>query len=214
MTEAEWLASQNADRMWEHMKAAHNAARLKSGKRKLRLWAAACARWHDRISERRNASHPKLPIRREAVDVVERFADGLATRADLERVRCFETSWLVSTSVEWVLASTRVAYVMPGDPTTQEAERMRADTFREVFGNPFRPVALGPAARTPAVVSLARAAYDERLLPSGELDPQRLAVLADALEEAAAGEEALAHLRGPGPHVRGCPVVDAVLRLA
>jgi hypothetical protein len=64
---------------------------------------------------------------------------------------------------------------------------------------------------TPAVVALARAAYDERLLPSGELDPQRLAVMADALEEAGAAEEALAHLRGPGPHVRGCHAVDACL---
>ena len=34
---------------------------------------------------------------------------------------------------------------------------------------------------------------------------------ADALEEAGASEEALAHLRGPGPHVRGCHVVDACL---
>ena len=89
---------------------------------------------------------------------------------------------------------------------------MRVAAFREVFGNPFRPLALGPAL-TPAF-ALARAAYDGRLMPSGELDPQRLAVLADALEEAGAGAEALAHLRGPGPHVRGCHVVDAVLGLA
>ena len=30
---------------------------------------------------------------------------------------------------------------------------------------PFRPVSLDPARRTPAVVALARAAYDERLMP-------------------------------------------------
>src|SRR5262249_31445777 len=40
----------------------------------------------------------------------------------------------------------------------------------------------------------------------------RLAVLADALEEAGCGKPAiLGHLRSPGPHVRGCWVVDALL---
>ena len=58
---------------------------------------------------------------------------------------------------------------------------------------------------------MARAAYEERFLPSGELDPARLSVLADALEEAGAEGELLAHLRGPGPHVRGCWAVDLVL---
>jgi hypothetical protein len=39
----------------------------------------------------------------------------------------------------------------------------------------------------------------------------RLAVLADALEEAGAEGELLGHLRGLGPHVRGCWAVDLVL---
>src|SRR5262249_50079510 len=42
---------------------------------------------------------------------------------------------------------------------------------RCLFGNPFLPVSLDPASRTPAVVSLAQAAYDERILPAGTLDP-------------------------------------------
>jgi hypothetical protein len=50
--------------------------------------------------------------------------------------------------------------------------------------------------------------------PPGEMDPVHLAVLADALEEAGfADPEMLAHLRGPGPHERGCWAVDAVLSL-
>jgi hypothetical protein len=58
---------------------------------------------------------------------------------------------------------------------------------------------------------VAQAAYEERSLPAGEMDPVRLAILADALEEAGCGNEAiLGHLRGPGPHVRGCWVVDLV----
>jgi hypothetical protein len=39
--------------------------------------------------------------------------------------------------------------------------------------------------------------------------------LGDALEEAGCSdEEILAHLRGPGPHVRGCWVVDLLLNKA
>ena len=67
------------------------------------------------------------------------------------------------------------------------------------------------ACLTPAVVALAEAAYEERLLPSGELDTQRLAILADALEEAGAAGALLEHLRSPGPHIRGCFAVDLVL---
>jgi hypothetical protein len=62
------------------------------------------------------------------------------------------------------------------------------------------------------VVRLAQAAYEERCLPGGELDNGRLAVLADALEEAGSTDaDILGHLRGPGPHVRGCWVVDLIL---
>jgi hypothetical protein len=68
-----------------------------------------------------------------------------------------------------------------------------------VFGNPFRPAALDPARRTPDVVDLAQAAYDERHLPAGTLDAARLAVLADALEEAGCTDpDLLNHLRRPG----------------
>ena len=84
--------------------------------------------------------------------------------------------------------------------------------LRCVVGNPFRPVTINPAWLTATVTSLARTAYEERTLPSGELDPARLAVLSDALEEAGCADtDILAHLRGPGPHVRGCWVVDLVL---
>jgi hypothetical protein len=91
---------------------------------------------------------------------------------------------------------------------------VKARLLRCLFGNPFRPVVLDPAWRTPDVVALARAAYDERLLPHGDLDPARLAVLADALEESGCtAAEVLAHLRGPGPHDRGCAAVDSCLAL-
>ena len=88
----------------------------------------------------------------------------------------------------------------------------QALVLRCIFGNPFRPVTVSPALQAPQVVALAHAAYDERDLPSGHLDPARLAVLGDALEDAGCTDaDLLGHLRGQGPHVRGCWVVDLLL---
>lgn len=88
----------------------------------------------------------------------------------------------------------------------------QADVLRDLFGSfPCRPPAIVPAWRTPAVLALAAAAYQERLLPSRHLDPARLAVLADALEEVAADAGLIAHLRDPGPHWRGCHALDLIL---
>jgi hypothetical protein len=79
----------------------------------------------------------------------------------------------------------------------------------------FPSITVSPAILTwndGIVVRLAQAAHDERHLPTGTLDNVRLAVLADALEEAGcANEQILGHLRGPGPHVRGCWVLDLLL---
>jgi hypothetical protein len=62
------------------------------------------------------------------------------------------------------------------------------------------------------VTALATAAYEERILPAGTFDPHRLAILADALEDTGCtNEQILGHLRGPGPHVRGCWVIDLIL---
>jgi hypothetical protein len=126
--------------------------------------------------------------------------------------------------------------------------------LRDLCGNPWRPAArpvnpewdlwyagggggrvdiekppryLRPDWLTPAVLALARAAYEERR-QDGLLDPDRLAVLADALEDAGCqSEELLRHLRGwewwdvgtsggirgplRGPHARGCWAIDLVL---
>jgi hypothetical protein len=87
----------------------------------------------------------------------------------------------------------------------------QAGLLRDLFGNPFRRPAFKRRWRTPDVASLTLAAYEERLLPSGELDPLRLAVLADALEEAGASGEMAGHLRSAGPHVRGCWALDLIL---
>src|SRR5262249_33654367 len=88
----------------------------------------------------------------------------------------------------------------------------QAHLFREVFGKPFRSLLFDPAWLTPTTSSLAQTPYDERELPSGHLDPARLAVLSDALEEAGCTDaDLLSHLRSLGPHVRGCWALDLIL---
>jgi hypothetical protein len=82
------------------------------------------------------------------------------------------------------------------------------DLIREVLDNPFRPVQIERAWlswNNDTVPKLAQTLYDERAF-------DRLPILADALEEAGCTDIAiLEHCRGPGPHVRGCWVVDVLL---
>ena len=110
------------------------------------------------------------------------------------------------------------AHFLPGIPAGATAKEQQAQLalVREVLGNPFRPVRADPAWLAwhgHAIPKLAQAIYDGRELPSGHLDAGRLAVLADMLEEAGCADaDLLGHLRSPGPHVRGCFAVDALLR--
>jgi hypothetical protein len=106
------------------------------------------------------------------------------------------------------------------DPAFQAAlpaeQAVQGDLLRDVWGNPFGSVhSLSHALfgwNDATIPRLAQAAHEHLRLPSGHLDPARLAILADALEEAGCtNPDILAHLRGPGPHVLGCWVVDALL---
>lgn len=84
------------------------------------------------------------------------------------------------------------------------AEENHCKILRDIFNNPFRPIPLDHSWLTPKVVGLAQQIYDERAF-------DRLPSLADALEETGCNPEILDHCRGPGPHVKGCWVVDLVL---
>jgi hypothetical protein len=81
----------------------------------------------------------------------------------------------------------------------------QAALLRDVVGDPFRPVAFAPSWRTETVRALARTIHEQRAF-------DRLPQLADALQRAGCTEPAvLAHCRGPGPHTRGCWVLDGLL---
>ena len=70
---------------------------------------------------------------------------------------------------------------------------------------PLPPRDLDPAWRTTTAVQLAQGMYDSR-------DFAAMPILADALQDAGCEDaDILDHCRGPGPHVRGCWVVDLVL---
>ena len=85
-------------------------------------------------------------------------------------------------------------------------ERHLTGILRELFGNPFRPVAFSPEWQTSTVLALARQMYDTR-------DFAPMPILADALQDAGCDhDDILTHCRDPhGTHVRGCWVVDLVL---
>jgi hypothetical protein len=196
-----------------------------------------------------------------AVEASERYADGLATREELQTAenaalsRCNELGEEYDRAVDIVeagfaagdadedarqvaideaLAPVRVplnaahaAVEVARDTRITPHLRLPNDLMgiesaavcglmRDLFANPFRPSpAIEPSVlrwRDATVVCLAAGAYESRLLPSGHLDTARLGVIADALEDAGATEKGLlAHLRGPGPHVRGCWVLDLIL---
>jgi hypothetical protein len=198
--------------------------------RKLRLLACGCCRrvWH-LLPDQRS---------RRAVDVLDRLADGLADEAEAARARreatcAYRTSrqgpgspatiaglavrdgmdgnW--SGTLGW--AAVAEAWSC-GECHSEEVARERAAAvqarqaavLRCVAGNPFRPLPPWLPRDDGTIQRLAEAAYEHRLLPSGQLDSVRLAVLGDALEEVGADGGMVEHLRGPGVHVRGCHVID------
>jgi hypothetical protein len=88
---------------------------------------------------------------------------------------------------------------------TSKNIRLDLDLLRDLFGNPFRPVAVGRAERTPTVLALAELIHNDRAF-------DRLPILGDALEDAGCTNAAiLDHCRSAGVHVRGCWLLDLIL---
>ena len=213
MDEQRWLSSTDPRSMLEFL-------RGKTSDRKLRLFACAYCR------ALRDSEHLLGPS---TLAVAEQYADGLASDQDLATERRWnagspEERWSLARSaydgawegVDWLTGVRDLTEIDPDafphfPIPADEVLKRSAFLLRDIFGNPFRSVRLDPALRTPVVLALATATYETRILPARVLEPDRLAVLADALEESGCEADLLDHLRGPGPHVRGCWAVDTLL---
>src|SRR5205085_2535660 len=163
-------------------------------------------------------------------EVGERYADGLATVEEVDSARSAALAALREARAAghdpatWGSEPAARAALKCAEPTLDNAAVIAARDvawaavweadaaggaalgarqcalLRELFGNPFRPVAAERAWLAwegGTVVGLARAIYDERAF-------ERLPILADALEEAGCTDERmLGHCRSGGEHVRG-----------
>lgn len=181
MTEAEWLAAADPIPMLRFLE-------RRTGDRKLWLFSIAC---HRRV-------WPALNARvRQAIETSERYVEGRATDADM---LLHNTRISVSDSVRYAVPD---GQNLSGDPK-QEA-RVQADLLRDIFGNPFRPIAVVPSWLTTDVRLLARGIYEEKAF-------DRMPILADALQDAGCdSDDLLAHCRdASAAHVRGCWVCDLV----
>jgi hypothetical protein len=225
MTEQEWLACTDPMPMLAFL-------RGKASDRKRRLFEVACCYriWPLLTDERSRA----------AIEVSERFADAQASQMELDAAKA-EAGDAIPKSRDlmrgvsvgtrrWregqvIQAITRAAFWTAQGPqvtssvvwATEMAARLRGLSWssetdvwqcalvRCIFGNPRRPITMMPSPLTDTVLTLGQTIYTDRAF-------DRLPILADALEEAGCTDaEILKHCRGPGPHVRGCWVVDLVL---
>jgi hypothetical protein len=228
VTESQWLAATDPMPMLVCLRDQFAATRTAAARRKLRLFVCASCRralpllqdqrcWRAvEVAERaaeREASAGELAEAKAAAQVVARAAlFRPRTGGGIDREwHAAEAAYRAAEAQVWTAAAyaPHEASLAAGNKI-KEDDKVQCDLLRCVFGNPFRPVAVDRAWQTPTIVSLAQAAYDERLMPSGELEPTRTGVLADALEDT--GASALVeHLRWAGPHVRGCWPLDLLL---
>jgi hypothetical protein len=226
MTEEEWLACEDGDALLKYL-------RDKATDRKLRLLGVdSCRRiWHLLQDERSRKAVEAVEqfadgvVSESALEDAQRAAyaayyarcngphDDAAFAASNV---CIKGSWHAST-----LATGYAAYAIKNrqmaiesespahhvqERVLREQKTVSARVIREVFGNPFRPVAFDPVWRTSDVMLLAEGIYAERAF-------ERMPILADAIQDAG-GDSAdiLAHLRdATATHVRGCWALDLVL---
>ncbi len=221
MNEQQWEECRNPDQMLEFLGD-------KTSERKLRLFACACCRriWH-LLPRCVMIGEEEREVCRHALVTAESYADGQAAQDDLARMppnplaiysapAAFMAAAGQPLDVGEVIRDAAEAASRDQDDAQDrwyEAEQQaQCRLLRCLFGNPFRPVSVDPAWLTSSVLAVAQAAYDQRDLPAGNLDPIQLNILADALEDAGCTDSLLlGHLRGHGPHALGCWALDLAL---
>jgi hypothetical protein len=229
MIEADWLAETNPAYLFREVRACP--------RRKQCLFECAC--WASArdllISEESRAALRRLEIYADSdlcFDTLESVRGVNLSIAPYEVERAMSAPFVLELS-RLRLQAAALAVAAAGEKWQRVEEELEETSNRAVaawrklgrglcdlghcvFGNPFRP--------TPAIArawlawnggtvrKLAESAYAEYFLPERTLEPARLKVLADALEDAGCTErDLLGHLRAPGPHVRGCWALDLVL---
>jgi hypothetical protein len=210
VTEAEWATGMDPLRMLQ-------ALRGRASERKLRLLAAACCRrvWNLLTDPRSRKAVEFVeaqadgPVLHELSKAVESGAHAVASAPDPARLAEGHAAQAAAYAAYGThypfLAARRVLHEAACAAGSAGEAAAQAALLRCIFGDPFRPTSVHPDCLSPAVRQLARALYEERRF--GEMP-----VLADALEEAGCTNQAiLAHCRSPGPHVRGCWVLDDIL---
>jgi hypothetical protein len=197
MTEREWLDSQDPWRMLNCLR-----DREGMGYRKLLLLAAACDRQFPGLWSQTPESGTGVEWSETDDGDLPIVDGGVRLAASMLRAFCTATT----------------AGVLDSAGRASDLDVFcdsLCGLLRELGGNPFRPPGIKPSVlrwNDGTVVKLARAADRTQPQTSGHLDRDLLAVLADALEDAGCTDpELVGHLRGQGPHWRGCWAVDALL---
>ena len=175
--------------------------------RKCRLFAVAvCRAWGDRID---------APDCQALLDLGEGFADGFVSKRQLERARravyrrvwpvWHAPPWAKDWVPYWAAWNAAVPRIVPPCRGLFRLDRTFVPVAADVFGNRIGHPTFPAGWRTSTAIGVAASMYESR-------DFAPMPILADALEDAGCDSpDILAHCRGPGPHVRGCWVVDPVL---
>jgi hypothetical protein len=192
MTETEW---QNCTDLF----AMYAIVRQRLSARKLRLFGVAFCRFLRNTPNFRNAVIFEPWAEQVADGLMSLDAARAAIKSEWGEDHFFRGLLEVDTAIDRGVARILALNGLP--KAHEEAERL----LHCIAGNPFRPINLDTTWLTPAVKVLAQSIYDDRTF-------ERLPDLADELEKSGCdNQEVLGHCRGPGPHVRGCWLVDLVL---
>jgi hypothetical protein len=194
--------------------------RGRASKRQYGLFCVACARDElDRAQKTQQCLNFGDPVSDSAVSLYwdrdrgyEAAILSAEAEADAGKPLFISTKWFVSWPIGEESAWTALGYDPDGfelperiAKAIQGYQTHPAVYLRDIFGNPFRQTVVDPVWRTETVLSLARSMYESREFGA-------MPILADALQDAGCDKaDILDHCRGPGPHVRGCWVVDLIL---
>jgi hypothetical protein len=230
MTESEWLSATNPGVLLGYLQ-----TRPSASERKARLFVCACCRriWH-LLRDPRSRNAIEVVERyfdgaasdRELKEAI-RGASEASNSVDMERdgPALYNAASAVYRTADDIVDPLTDAEEAAGEAGAaaadsefdadendeawsrrrDEEDAAQANLVRDIFG-PFRRVSFKPTWRTADVRALAIGIYQDRAF-------ERLPILADALEEAGCTSAAiLDHLRGGGPHVPGCWVLDRILQ--